>query len=87
MREFLGTPLAQTVIWSSAGICMMIVGIYAVRRFRGRTGNAHPTTRDLLTNFRELHDVGELDDEEFRNIKTRLGSKLQDELKDTGETG
>ena len=87
MLNFLDTPGAQAVIWSTAGLWLLIIGIYLVRRFRGRTDNAHPSTHDLLTNFRELHDVGELDDEEFRCIKTRLGSKLQDELKDTGGTG
>lgn len=87
MREFLGTSVAQAIIWSCAGVWLLAIGIYIVRRFRGRTDESQLSTHDLLTNFRELHEGGDIDDEEFRNIKTRLGAKLQDELKDTGETG
>ena len=41
----------------------------------------------MLTKFRDLHSKGELSDEEFRTIKTKLADQLRAELKDTDETG
>lgn len=87
MREFLGTPVAQSVIWGCVGVVLILVGVYIVRSFRGRSANDTLTTHDMLTNFRELHQGGDISDEEFRTIKTRLGARLQDELKDTGDRG
>ena len=51
-----------------------------VGRFRGRAGEVQQSANDLLTNFRELHHRGDIADTEFRNIKTVLGVKLQQEL-------
>ena len=41
----------------------------------------------LLTNFRDLHDEGDISEGEFRNIRTVLGDKLSRELNDEGDTG
>ena len=51
-----------------------------VGRFRGRSGDVQPSANELLTNFREMHHRGDIKDTEFRNIKTVLGVKLQQEL-------
>jgi uncharacterized membrane protein len=58
-----------------------------VGRFRGHADDDQPLASDLLTNFRESHSRGELSDEEFRTIKTLLKTRLEDELKDTSDTG
>ena len=41
----------------------------------------------LLAKFREMHQRGHLDQAEYRTIKRVLAEKIQDELKDGGETG
>ena len=51
-----------------------------VLRFRGRAVSAVPPASDMLANFREMARQGDIDETEFRTIKTMLGAKLQDEL-------
>ncbi|MDZ4819970.1 MAG: hypothetical protein SGJ20_13450 [Planctomycetota bacterium] len=85
--EFLQSNIAQLVVWSSLGAVLLAVAVYLVKRFRDRTVEDRPEHLDLLTNFREIHHQGGLSDEEYRTIKAQLASRLQQELKDTKETG
>lgn len=87
MKQFLLTTPAQVVIWISVLAILVAIGGYIVGNFRGRANNVHLTTQDLLTNFREMHHRGDIADTEFRNIKTVLGVKLQDELNVAGGRG
>jgi len=82
MQEFLTTPIAEAVLWVSVLLMLLAVGYYLVRRFRDRIDDDRPTASDLLTNFREMHHEGDISETEFRTIKTVLGRKLQEELKD-----
>ncbi len=63
------------------------LGAWIVSRFRGRKGDEGPTVSELFSKFRELHEQGELSDQEFRNIKTLLKDKLQQELNNNSEQG
>jgi hypothetical protein len=87
MAELLAQPLVR------AGLLFLIIavltglGALVVSRFRGSAGDEQPTASELLTNFRELHEQGKLNAQEFRNIKTLLTDKLQQELNDKGEQG
>ena len=67
---------------------MLIVGVTVVLRFRNFTDDDKPTASDLLTNFEELHDRGDISQEEYRKLRTVLHEKMQHELlNDDGETG
>lgn len=88
MLDFLLTPAAQAVIMTFLLAVMLIIGVAAVLRFRNFTDEDKPTTSKLLTNFQELHDRGDISQEEYRKLKTVLHEKLQHELlNDDGETG
>ena len=87
MKEFLLSTPAQAVIWTAALLVLVAIGWYVVGRFRDRSDDNQLTANDLLTNFRELHHQGDIDDAEFRTIKTVLGGKLQEELKDIDNEG
>ena len=80
MKQFLLSTPAQLVIWLSVLAVLVAIGGFVVGRLRGRSDEERQTANDLLTNFRELHDQGDIDAVEFRNIKTVLGVKLQREL-------
>jgi uncharacterized membrane protein len=80
MREFLTTPTAKAVFWLAVLMVMLVVSYYLVRRFRDRIDEDRQTTSDLLTNFREMHQEGDISETEFRTIKTVLGERLQEEL-------
>ena len=84
MQEFLSTPLAKAVISVAVLLVILAVGYYLMRRFRDRIDDDRLTTSDWLTNFREMHHEGDITEAEFRTIKTVLGQKLQEELRDTG---
>ena len=66
---------------------LVAIGIYILRRYRVRSDKDVLTASELLTKFRELHARGELNDAEFRTIKTKLATQLQEELNDTNGTG
>jgi uncharacterized membrane protein len=82
MQDFLTTPATMAVLWVAVLMILMAAGYYLVRRFRDRTDDDRQTASELLTNFREMHLEGDISETEFRTIKTVLGRKLQDELKE-----
>lgn len=89
MWEFVQSTPAQAVIWVAVLAVLSVLGTYLVKLFRGEAGENPASSSELLTGFRELHDGGDLTRQEFRNIKTVLGPKLQDDLpvKDSGDDG
>ncbi len=86
MVEFLQTAQAQAVILLAVVLIMSVVAWYLLARFRDRIGQDE-TTHDLLTEFREMHHRGDLNQAEYRTIKTVLAEKLQDEINDDGSVG
>lgn len=84
MQEFLTTPTARLVLWVAVLLVIMAIGYYVVRRFRDRTDHDQQTASDLLTNFREIHQEGDISEMEFRTIKTVLGQELQEQTKEEG---
>ncbi len=87
MLDFLQTPTGKVVIMLSLLAILVIVGVYVVLKLRGRIGNDQPNAQDMMTNFREMHDQGEISDVEFRKLKTVLGDKMHEELNDTADKG
>jgi uncharacterized membrane protein len=85
MKEFLLTTPAQIMIWTTVLLLLIALGGYIVRSLRGRDDDDRLSANDLLTNFRDLHHRGDIDDSEFRTIKTVLGAKLQEETRDTDD--
>ena len=79
MWEFLATPEARAIILVWVFLLLSIVGFYVVMRFRNYNEDDTPKANELLTNFREMHLEGDIDEEEFRNIKTQLSDRLQEE--------
>ena len=75
----------QLVLWIAATAALVAVGVYIVGRVRAGLREDDAPSSDLLTNFRELHALGELSDEEYRTIKAMLSARLQEEIKDSGE--
>lgn len=85
LRYLLHDPSAQGVLWGTVLLVLLVVAYYVVQKFRDQSADDQPTASDLLTNFRELHDQGDITEIEFRNIKTVLGGQLDEELTDAGE--
>ena len=80
-------PIAELVVWGAIGAIAIVVGAYVIAKLRPEPAQNEPESSELLSKFRDLHSQGQLTDAEFRTIKTTLGARLQDELKDDEETG
>jgi uncharacterized membrane protein len=83
MLEFLSTSPAKEVLSVAVLLIILACGYYLVRRFREYSDDDRQTANQLLTNFREMHQEGDISEAEFRTIKTVLGAKLPEEIKDT----
>ena len=80
MKQFLLSTPAQLVIWLTVLAVLVAIGGYIVGRLRDHSDDERLSANELLSNFREMHDQGDIGSSEFRNIKTVLGVKLQQEL-------
>jgi hypothetical protein len=76
----------QLVLWAAALGTLVAVAMYLIGKIRPKPVQKEPATSELMTKVRDLHSQGGLSDEEYRTIKTTLAARLQEELKDTGET-
>ena len=66
---------------------IILVGAWLMRRLRGRDGEDENAPSEMLTKFGEMHSRGELNEEEYRTIKTVLAAEFQHELKGTAKKG
>jgi len=80
MWEFLSSRVAQWVIWVTATMILIAAGCYVIAKFRGYKDRKLISASEMLTNFREIRDRGGLSDAEYRNIKTLLSERLDDEV-------
>jgi hypothetical protein len=84
--EFLQSITARLVI-SLAALCVLsVIGLYLVRRFRDSIEETE-TSSTLLTKFQESRHRGELNEAEFRTIKTILAERMQAELRRKDDSG
>lgn len=79
--------LLELAVWGIALGALAALAVYVVGKLRAEKEKEEPTAGELLSKFRELHSQGVLSDAEYRTIKTSLLPHLQEELKDTGQTG
>jgi hypothetical protein len=76
--EYIQQPVPQAVIWVTVLMIVSMAAFYVVQKFRDQSGDDHLTPNELLTNFREMNQEGDMDDGEFRTIKTVLAPQLLD---------
>ncbi|MCA9175657.1 MAG: hypothetical protein KDB14_14330 [Planctomycetales bacterium] len=86
-REFLNSTQAQVVTWMTVLLILLVVAYYLVKRFRDQSGDDRSTANDMLTNFREMREQGDISEFEFRRLKTVLGDQLVEELTESTDAG
>jgi len=79
--------LVEAALLFAAIAALAGLGALVVSKFRGSTKDEERPASQMLSNFRNLHEQGELSETEFRNIKTLLSDQIQQELKDNEEQG
>jgi uncharacterized membrane protein len=87
MVELLQENEARTIILLAVLVMLCAVGFYVIGRVRGTIRKSDQISNDLFMNFRELHSRGKLTDEEYRTIKAKLATRLQEELKEKEQKG
>jgi len=85
--SFFEDPWVKVVLWGTLLAIASAVMAYVIGKIRAEPTQQEPDASEMMSKFRELHTEGELSDSEFRTIKTTLAERLQEELKDNGETG
>jgi uncharacterized membrane protein len=87
MGEWPGVPEAPLVCWLAVLAILVAIAYYVIGKIRAESVQQEPGASELLSKFRDLHSQGDLEEAEFRTIRTTLAARLQDELKDDEETG
>ncbi len=82
--DFLSTPTAQSILLVAVLLVMMASSFYALRRLRDQINEAPSAASERLTNYREMHQRGDISDSEYRTIKSLLAEELQEELSNAG---
>jgi hypothetical protein len=78
----------ESLILEAAALAILVaVAGYVITKIRPKPAQKEHGTNELLSKFRELHSQGGLSDAEFREIKTTLAAKLQQESKKNDENG
>lgn len=85
--EFLQTPLARLVVAGTVLAILALIAWWFIKGVREEMQDEGPSAGDLLDQFRDLRDQGELSPEEFKKIKSRLGSQLREEVTKAPVTG
>ena len=85
--EYLQQPVPRAIVWTAMAIMLGLVGYYVVHVVRNGMRHRAEGAVELLTNFRELHSQGELSDDEFRTIKTKLALRAKGEIKNSQKEG
>lgn len=79
-----GLPLqavARILMWLAVIALLLAAFVCLMRWLRERNEADESTSGDLLTSFRDIHERGQLSEEEYQTIRRRLAAKMQGELK------
>ena len=87
MERLLQAAPEELVVLLAVLAALTAAVIYVLGLIRAKAAQQEPKASELMSKFRESHSRGVLSDEEFRTIKTTLAARIQEELKDNGETG
>jgi hypothetical protein len=66
---------------------VLAVGAWAISRCKQMVYDQAPNTNEMMSTFHELHEQGELSDEEYKNIKTRLAARMQNDARGVSPKG
>ena len=85
MLPFPEGTFALLVVWLAILAVLVAVGVYLIGKFRDK-GAVRNNASELMTNFQQLHDQGELSDAEYRTIKAMLSEQLHNEVSSDGKS-
>ena len=84
--EFLLAILPWTILLFAI-VLAMAISVHVLGKWRGRADEDRDDRAQVLKNFQEMYERGDVSDKEFREIKSQLAGKVPAELSDSDETG
>ncbi len=81
MSGILRDAVAEMMLAFAGCSALVAVGVFVIVRCKHMVYDQNTPTNEMMSTFHELHEQGELSDEEYKNIKTRLASRMQREVK------
>jgi uncharacterized membrane protein len=81
MGQLSADTLSQLLIGMTILLALVIAGVLVVQRFRGGAADRGGSTSELLSNFQEMRQRGDISDVDYRKIKSVLGDQLQGDVK------
>jgi len=64
------------MIWLGVLIGLVVVAVLVVQRFRGSALGTSAEAGELLEDFEEMRSRGDIDDADYRKIKSVLGARF-----------
>jgi uncharacterized membrane protein len=74
-------------IWGGILLMLIVLAAIVVTKLRDNATRNRQAANDLLSNFQEMRQEGDISDAEFRNIKSVLGNQLGSHVKSGKKTG
>jgi uncharacterized membrane protein len=87
MHHLSAETLIQAILGIGILIGLVIVGTLIVQSFRGGAAEKGTSANELLGKFQEMRSRGDINDADYRKIKSVLGVELHRELKDDKDKG
>ena len=78
--------LVELGIWGGITFLLLVLAMLVVRKLRESAIGNQPQGGELLSNFQEMKQEGDISDAEFRNIKAVLGNQLRSDVKSGKKT-
>ncbi|MBL8828570.1 MAG: hypothetical protein JNM18_16420 [Planctomycetaceae bacterium] len=78
--SFLDDRYAQIIVGVAVIAVLIAIGVYVVGKLRTAFNEQPQNTSDVMSTFRELHEGGELSDEEYKSIKAKLSASLKQQM-------
>ena len=82
-----GNSVIELLLWLGLLSALLAAGIFTIGKIRSKAIQQEPFSAEIMAKFREAHSRGDLDDEEFRTIKSTVTRRFQTEISDDGEKG
>ncbi len=79
MSGFLRDAAGELMLAFAICSVLLAIGAYFIVRCKQMVYDQGTNTNEMMSTFHELHEQGELSDEEYKNIKTRLASRMHRE--------
>lgn len=87
VSEYFTPQFRELLLLLGALALLVVIASRVIMKIRPKPLQHEPVEDEMLSKCREMHSRGELSDAEFRTIKTTLNERLQNELRDDGQTG